>query len=124
MSLSNATVTIVSTVTTTDSYGDSTTTTSESVLDWALIAPRSSSERTDPHAPAVISAATLYGPHDTVIGADDTILVADHSPSMDGVWQIEGLPGAWGMNGWKPGLEVALTRVGDLPDESSSSSSS
>jgi hypothetical protein len=112
MPMSNATVTVVSETATIDAHGDGTTTTSPKVLDWALIAPRSSSERTDPHAPAVITAATLYAPFDTAIDSDDTIVVADHSPAMNGEWQVEGMPGAWGLNDWKPGLEVALTRSG------------
>lgn len=110
--MSNATVTVVSTVTTIDRHGDGTATTSSKVLDWALIAPRSSAERTDPHAPAVITAAALYAPFDTAIDVDDTIVVADHSPAMNGAWQVEGMPGAWSMNDWQPGLEVALTRAG------------
>lgn len=117
MTFSNCTASVTSVTTTTDTHGDSTTTEETATLEWALIAPRASSERVDPHAPAVITAATLYGPYDTVIRADDTVTITDHSAAMDGVWQIEGLPGAWGMGGWKPGLEVALSRVGDL-DES------
>lgn len=120
--MNNATVTLVSTTTTTDSHGDGTTETTSTTLAWALIAPRSSSERTDPHAPAVITAATLYAPYDTAIDSDDTVVVADHSPAMNGTWQVEGLPGAWGMDGWKPGLEVALTRaeVSDDDDQAES----
>lgn len=110
--MNNATVTVTSTTTTTDDNGDSTTTTATAVLEWALIAPRTSAERTDPHAPAVITAATLYAPYDTAINSDDTVTVADHSAAMNGVWQVEGLPGAWGLDGWKPGLEVALRRAG------------
>jgi head-tail adaptor len=108
----NATVKVTSVTTTEDNHGNGTTKTSETTLEWALIAPRASSERTDPHAPAVITAATLYAPFDTVITADDMIMVSDHSAAMDGEWQIEGRPGAWGLDGWQPGLEVALTRAG------------
>lgn len=112
MTLSNCTASLISVTTTTDAHGNSETTTAESVLEWALIAPRSSSERTDPRAPAVITAATLYGPYDTAVSADDLIVISDHSAAMDGEWQVEGLPGAWGMNGWRPGIEVALVRAG------------
>lgn len=113
MTLSNATVTIRSTSTTADDgLGNTTTATVETVLAWALIAPRSSDERSDSRSPAVISAATLYGPFDAAIDADDRILVADHSPAMDGEWQIEGRPGSWSLGGWRPGLEVALKRTG------------
>lgn len=110
--MSNATVTVTSTTTTTDDDGNSTTGTATTVLDWALIAPRSSAERTDPHAPAVITGATLYAPFGTAIDSDDTITVADHSAAMDGVWQVEGMPGSWSLNSWQPGLEVALKRAG------------
>lgn len=110
--LSNATVTVVSTTTTTDDYGNSTTTTSEATLEWALIAPRSSDERTDPHSPAVITGAALYAPFETVIDSDDTVVVADHSPAMNGTWQVEGDPGAWSLNDWRPGVEIALRRAG------------
>lgn len=111
MVLSNATVTVVSTVTTTDTHGDGETASSTRTLAWALIAPRASDERSDPHEPGVISAATLYAPFSTAIDSDDTIVVCNHSPSMDGTWLVQGIPGAWSMNGWKPGLEVALKRA-------------
>ena len=32
--------------------------------------------------------------------------------SDDGVWQVEGLPGAWSLGAWRPGFEVAVKRVG------------
>lgn len=110
----NATVTLRSTATTTDSHGDSTTETTETVLPWAIITPRASTERTDPHAPAVITAATLYGPGGLSIGADDVFVVADHSPAMNGEWQAEGLAGDWKSpyTTWHPGIEVALQRAG------------
>lgn len=110
--LSNCTVTVRSVTTTTDNLGDSTTTTADTVLDWALIAPRSSTERTDPRAPAVVTAASIYGPFGTSLNADDVLIVAGHSPSMDGTWQVEGMPGDWSLNGWKPGFEVAVKRAG------------
>jgi hypothetical protein len=110
--MSNATVTVVSTTTTTDDYGNSTTDTIEKTLDWALISPRSSAERSDPHSPAVITGAALYAPFDTAIDADDTLIVANHSPAMDGTWQVDGMAGAWSLNEWKAGVEVALKRAG------------
>lgn len=110
--MSNATVTVTSTTTTTDDHGDSTTATSTATLDWALIAPRSSAERTDPHSPAVITGAMLYAPYGTAIDSDDTVTIADHSAAMDGVWQVEGEPGAWSLNSWQPGLEIAIKRAG------------
>jgi hypothetical protein len=110
--LSNCTVVVRSVTTTTDDLGDSTTETVETVLDWALIAPRSSTERTDPRAPAVVTAASIYGPFGTALDSDDLLIVSGHSPSMDGVWQVEGMPGDWSLGGWKPGLEVAVKRAG------------
>lgn len=112
--LSNATVTVRSTVTTTDEYGDSTTETSESVLDWALVAPRASSERADSRTPAVVTAASIYGPFGTSLNAESVLIVADHSPSMDGEWQVEGRPGDWSLGDWRPGFEVAVKRASEV----------
>jgi hypothetical protein len=110
--LSNCTVVVRSVTTTTDDLGDSTTETVETPLEWALIAPRSSTERTDPRAPAVVTAASIYGPFGTALDADDLLIVSGHSPSMDGVWQVEGMPGDWSLGGWEPGFEVAVKRAG------------
>ena len=109
--LSNCAATLRSTTTTTDDLGNSTTETTETTLAWALIAPRTSTERTDQRAPAVITAAVLYGPFDSELDADDTVVISGHSATFDGEWQIEGLPGQWSMNGWRAGLEVALKRA-------------
>ncbi len=109
--LSNATVSLISVVTTTDDLGDSALETVETVLEWALVSPRSSSERTDPRSPAVLTAATIYGPFATAINADDLLVVFDHSPSMDGEWQVEGRSGDWSLGDWKPGFEVAVKRA-------------
>ena len=112
--LSNATVTVRSVVTTPTDHGDSTTSTTDTVLAWALVAPRSSSERVDSHAPAVLTAATIYGPFATPINADDLLIVADHSPSMNGEWQVEGRSGDWSLGDWQPGFEVAVKRAGSV----------
>lgn len=109
--LSNCTVVVRSVTTTTDPLGNTTTETSESTLDWALIAPRSSTERVDPRSPAVVTAASIYGPFGTALNSDDVLVVSGHSPSMDGEWQVEGMPGDWSLGGWKPGLEVAVKRA-------------
>lgn len=109
---SNATVTVVVVTSTEDPDGNVTVTEQETPLEWALIAPRTSTERTDQAAPAVITAAQLYGrPFDLAIDADDLIRVADHSPAMDGEWRIEGMPGPWSLGSWRPGFEVALQRT-------------
>lgn len=110
--LGNAVVTVVSTTTNTNAHGDSTSSTTEATLDWALLAPRASSERVDPRSPAVITAATLYAAYDSPIGSDDTVNVAGHSVQFDGAWQVEGIPGPWSMGSWRPGMEVALKRAG------------
>lgn len=109
--LSNATVSVVSTTTTTDNDGNSSDSTSTATLEWALVAPRSSTERADPRSPAVITAATLYAPFDTAIDSTDTVTIAGHSAAMNGTWRVEGMPGPWSLGDWKPGLEVALRRA-------------
>ena len=108
--LSNCTATLRSVTTTADDLGDSTTVVVDTPLAWALVAPRTSTERVDPRSPAVVTAATLYGPFGTAIDADDVVVIAGHSPTFDGEWQVEGLPGQWSLNGWEAGLEVALKR--------------
>lgn len=110
--LSNATVSVVSVTTDDDGLGNTTETTVETVLEWALVAPRSSSERVDPRSPAVVTAASVYGPFGTDLDSDDLIVIADHSPTFDGVWQVDGLPGQWSLGGWRPGFEVAIKRAG------------
>jgi hypothetical protein len=111
--IGNATVTVVSVTTTVDADGNSTTTQTESTLEWAAVAPRASTERPHPRAPAVITAASLYAPYATVIDPDDTVRIADHSPAVDGDWQVEGKPGPWAspFSDWRPGIEVALKRA-------------
>ena len=109
--LSNASVSLIQVTTTTDDLGDSTTETVETVLEWALVAPRSSTERVDPRSPAVLTAATIYAPFGTPLDADDLLVVFGHSPSMDGEWQVEGMPGDWSLGGWQAGLEVAVKRT-------------
>ena len=111
MTMSNATVSVVSVTSTDDGLGNTTTSTVETVLEWALVAPRSSDERVDPRSPAVVTAASVYGPFGTDLDADDLIVIADHSATFDGEWQVDGLPGQWSLGGWRPGFEVAIKRV-------------
>lgn len=110
----NANVSLIEVDATTDAYGDTTYETFETVLEWAIIAPRSSIERVEPHSPAVITAATVYGPGGTAINSDDLIVISGHSPAMDGTWQVEGIPGDWKspFTDWHPGIEVAVKRAG------------
>lgn len=99
-------VSLISTTTTEDDYGDSTETTSSATYDRVRFSPRASSERRDNRAPAVITGATLYRRGDFPIKAADTILIAEGNPMVDGKWQVEGDPGFWGR-----GVEVAIKRV-------------
>lgn len=110
--LSNATVSVIAVTTTDDGLGNETYETTETVLEWALVAPRSSSERSDVSVPAVISAASVYGPFGTELNADSLIVVDGHSPSMDGEWQVDGRSGDWSLGDWRAGFEVALKRAG------------
>lgn len=109
--LSNATVSVLSVTSTDDGLGNETSEYVESVLEWALVAPRSSSERSDSRVPGVVVAASVYGPFGVDVGAEDLIVIADHSPTFDGEWQVDGLPGQWSIGGWRPGFEVAVKRV-------------
>ena len=111
MPLSNATVTVRSVTTTDDGEGNTSSGVTDTVLEWALVAPRASTERTDPCTPAVVTAASIYGPFGTALNADDLLIVANHSTSMDGEWQVEGHPGDWSLNDWRPGFEVAVKRA-------------
>lgn len=100
-------ITIRSTVTTTNADGDSSTVVSDIAWGPCAIAPRSSEERTDSRAPAVITGLTVYGPQ-VDLDADDTLLIDGET------YQVEGNPGVWRspFTGWAPGLEVAVKRVG------------
>jgi hypothetical protein len=104
------TLTILSTVTTRDDYGNEST--DETEVSWGpcALAPRSSDERVDPHSPAVVTALTAYGPA-ADLDADDTVRI--DAGFYAGIWQVEGIPGDWKspFTGWHPGLEVALKRA-------------
>jgi len=109
--LSNCAAIVRSVTTTTDANGDSSTTTSDTTLAWALIAPRSSSERADSRAPAVLTAATIYGPFGATVNADDLFIVSGHSSSMDGTWLVEGRSGDWSLGTTRFGFECAVKRA-------------
>ncbi len=100
------TVTLHSVITTTDDLGDTTTMETSAAYDRVRFAPRSSSERTDPRAPAIITGATLYRRDTFPADSDDTIVIAGQDPMIDGTWQVEGQPGYWGR-----GAEVAIKRA-------------
>lgn len=101
------TVTLVTVATTRDQYGDETTSEVRRPYDRVRFAPRSSEERSDSRAPAVITAASLYRRGDFPVGRDDRIEIAGQSEFVNGTWQVEGDPGFWGR-----GIEVAIKRVG------------
>lgn len=89
-----------------DGLGNTTETTTEVIYDKVRFAPRSSSERTDSRAPAVITAASLYRRGEFPAATADRIVIAGESDLIDGTWQVEGEPGYWGR-----GTEVAIKRV-------------
>ncbi len=103
------TVTVRSTVTATDDYGNTTTAVTESPWGPCAVAPRTSAESTDPHAPAVVVGLTIYGPART-LNADDTLLVGGV------LYQVDGEAGDWQspFTGWHPGIEVAVKRAGAI----------
>lgn len=106
------TVTVVSSTSTPDPYGDATTTTGETTLNGVLFAPRSSQERVDSRSPAVITAAALYIdslPSGVTLDSNDSIRIFDVHPLIDGTYQVEGIPGFWGGP-----VEVAIKRTGGV----------
>ena len=107
------TVTVLSTTTTRDDYGNETTTVTQVAWGPVALAPRTATEGTDPHAPAVIVGLTIYGPPTfadgsaLVIDADDQILIGET------LYDVDGEAGDWRspFTGWHPGVEVALVRA-------------
>ena len=100
-------VTILSTVTTRDKYGNETAEVTEVPWGPVAVAPRTASESVDPHSPAVIVGLTLYGPPVT-IDPDDQVRIGGV------VYNVDGEPGDWRspFTGWHPGIEVAVVRAG------------
>lgn len=97
------TATVISSTETTDPDGNTTTVQTTRDVPGCLLAPRTSTERGDFLAPAVIIGKSLYGPPDLLpLDADDWIMVAGEE------YEVEGEPGAWG----SAGVEVALKRTG------------
>lgn len=101
------TVTVLQTVTTKDDYGDSTSTVTEVPWGPCAVAPRSSTEQTDPHRPSVIVGLSIYGPPTVEIGPNDQVRIGGE------LYDVEGEPGDWQspFTGWHPGLEVAVKRA-------------
>jgi len=103
-------VTVVSTTTARDKYGDSTAATTETTLADCAIAPRFATEGNDPRSAPVMVGLTVYMPADTAIDSDDLLRI-------DGkLWQVDGLPAEWRspFTGWAPGVEVPVKRASDL----------
>jgi hypothetical protein len=101
------TLTLISTTTTTDPLGDSTTTETETLWGPCAVAPRYATESTDPRVPPVIVGKVIYGPV-VAIDSDDRIRI-------DGeLYEVDGLPGVWEspFTGWAPGIEVPVKRAG------------
>jgi hypothetical protein len=98
------TVAAVSVTTTTDKYGDSTTTTTEATVEGVLFAPEGATESVDAQSPNVIGRASLYGAFPR-LEADDTIrhdaTCCDGAIFEHGSWQVVG-----GSRGWGPGMVV------------------
>lgn len=103
------TITLRSTLTTTDDLGNTSTVATESCWGPCAVAPRYATESTDSRSPAVIVGLTIYGPP-ACINSDDTLVI-------DGVeYQIDGLPGEWTnpFTGWAPGIEVPVKRASSV----------
>ena len=101
------TVTAVTVTLTDDGLGNTTEETTEQEFDLVRFAPRSSSERTDPRVPAVISNASLYRRGEFPVASADRIVISGQHDLIDGTWHVEGEPGYWGR-----GVEVAIKRAG------------
>jgi hypothetical protein len=106
----NATVAIVTGASSTeDQYGDVVDGTPvETPWGPCAVAPRTSTERADSRAPAVVTGLTVYGPPPPVE------LTAAAQLRIDGdLYDIEGLPGDWRspFTDWHPGVEVAVKRA-------------
>lgn len=94
-----------------DPYGDSTDTTPTDVT-WGpcAIAPRTSTERADSRAPAVVTGLTIYGPEASFTSKSQVVIP---SGPYSGTWDVDGIPGVWRspFTGWAPGVEVAVKRA-------------
>lgn len=96
-----------------DAYGDSTDQ-EPSEAEWGpcAFAPRTSVERQDERAPAVVTGLTIYGPQPGPASGAQVVIA---SGVYAGTWEVEGIPGEWDnpYTGSAPGVEVAVTRASD-----------
>lgn len=104
------TLTLVSTTTTTDDLGNSSTVTTSA--DWGPCAvwDRFASEQTDPSAPPVIVGLSIAGPR-VAIDADDTIVRAGVTYQVDGPALANTVSP---FTGWDPGIVVNVKRTGTV----------
>lgn len=95
------TVTVIQVTTTTDDYGNSTTSQTEQDVSGVLFEPMQATERTDSRSPGVVSPAKFYLPVPLKLNADDVVLVGGV------VWAVQGGSSVWGDQ-----TEVPVTRTG------------
>ncbi|QIX27472.1 hypothetical protein ncot_13285 [Nocardioides sp. JQ2195] len=95
-------VTHVQVTETTDDYGNTVTVETPVDVPRCLLAPRSSTERTDPHSPAVISGSQLYMPARSTPPAPADYFLIDGKR-----YDAEGEPGVWPGRG----IEVAVKHI-------------
>lgn len=98
------TVTATAVTTTDDGLGNTTETTSDTVVQGALFAPEGATESVNARSPNVVGRASLYGAFPP-LNSDDTITHEAACCSGDefghGTWQVVG-----GSRGWGQGLMV------------------
>ncbi len=104
------TLTLVSTVTTDDELGNSTTETTESEWGPCAVWDRFATEQVDATRPPVIVGLSIAGPR-VAINSDDQII-------RGGVtYEVEGMPQENTVSpftGWDPGIVVNVKRAGDV----------
>lgn len=94
------TVTVIEVVTTTDAFGDSTTTQTEYDVDGVMFEPQQGVERTDSNSPGVVTPAKFYLPLVANLDADDVILDGEQP------WNVVA-----GSSVWHDQTEVAVIKA-------------
>lgn len=115
-----ASVSILTPTRTSTGLGDYDETFVETVYPWGwpqqggvILGDGSSSESVDASSPATVTGVRMLGPFGAGPGANDLIVVHDHSPAMNGEWQVDGAPIEYlSPSGWSPGFQVAVKRAG------------
>lgn len=83
-------------------------------IDGCALAPRQSSEPTEPGRAQVIVGLAAYLPHGADIRAADVVVPGSTAGRWAGIrFMVVGEPGDWSspLTSWKAGTEVALERV-------------